>query len=134
MRICLIATELQGFGAYGGFGVLAHDIAVGLAARGLDVYVVTPRKQGQLPIDRVGDVTVVSYPSPPYTGLASVRPFAAVYSMLDADIYHSEEPSLGTYLAQIGCPHRKHVVTYQDPRTIEDWRQQWAPDILTPSD
>lgn len=127
MRVCLIATEYAGIGPYGGFGALTKQIAEGLARRGVDVCVAMSRKPDQKPIERRGDVTVVSYPSPLYVGLKAVQPFATVFRMLDADIYHSEEPWLGTRLAQMGAPHRKHMITFQDPRTIEDWRCHWAP-------
>jgi glycosyltransferase involved in cell wall biosynthesis len=134
LRVCLIATELQGRGAYGGFGVLTRDIALGLAARGAEVYVVTPRKAGQPPIERSDNVTIVSYPSPLYVGLKSVLPFAALYRTIDADVYHSEEPSLGTALAQAGAPHRKHLVTFQDPRNLQDWRVERAHEKLSAID
>jgi glycosyltransferase involved in cell wall biosynthesis len=131
LRVCLIATELPGFGAYGGFGVLTHDIAVGLAARGVEVYIAMPRKDGQKPIETIDGITVVSYPSGLYTGLRDILPFAGLYRMINADVYHSQEPSVATALAQIAEPNKKHVVTFQDPRTIIEWRKQWWPDRLT---
>jgi glycosyltransferase involved in cell wall biosynthesis len=39
----------------------------------------------------------------------------------NADIYHSQEPSMGTYLAQRAMPDRKHIMTFRDPRDLEDW-------------
>lgn len=127
LRICLIATEFPGFGPYGGFGVLTRDIALGLAARGLEVFIAMPKKNDQKPVERVDGLTILSYPTQLYVGLRQAIPFAGLYKMIDADIYHSQEPSLGTALAQISAPNKKHVVTFQDPRTIEDWRKQWAP-------
>jgi len=126
IRICLIATEYKGIGAYGGFGVLTFDIATGLAAQGIDVYVAMERKKGQAPIERMGDVTIVSYPTPLYAGIKFALPYAGIYRMIDADIYHSEEPSLATALAQIACPQKKHLVTFQDPRNLHDWTVEWA--------
>lgn len=120
MRVCLIATELAGIGSYGGFGVLTREIAVGLRKSGLEVYITMPRRPGQKPIEQIDGLTVVSYPSGLYTGLKAALPFTSVYKMIDADIYHSQEPSLGTCLAQIGAPNKKHVVTFQDPRTFEE--------------
>ena len=131
MRVCLIATELAGIGSYGGFGVLVREIAVGLRGKGLEVYIAMPRKPGQKPIEQVDGLTVVSYPIGLYTGLKAALPFAGVYKMIDADVYHSQEPSLGTGLAEIAAPDKKHLVTFQDPRTIEDWRRQWAPRQLS---
>jgi glycosyltransferase involved in cell wall biosynthesis len=106
--------------------VLTRDIAVGLARAGLEVYIAMPRKDGQNPVEHFDRITVVSYPSGLYFGLRDAVPFSAIYRMIDADVYHSQEPSLGTTLAQIGEPRKKHVVTFQDPRSIEDWRKQWA--------
>lgn len=126
LRICLIATELQGFGPYGGFGVLTYDLARGFAARGAEVYVTMPRRDGQAPVERLGAVNVVSYKSPLYVGLGRARPYAGLYRALDADIYHSQEPSLGTALAQIGAPAKRHLVTFQDPRDLRDWSVEWA--------
>jgi glycosyltransferase involved in cell wall biosynthesis len=126
MRVCLIATELRGFGAHGGFGAVTWEIASGLAARGTEVYIAMPRKEGQKPVETVGPVTVLSYPSPLYTGLRKVVAFAGVYRMIDADIFHSQEPSLGTALARMGAPERKHIVTFRAPRDLEDWKLQWG--------
>ncbi|NMC34774.1 MAG: glycosyltransferase family 4 protein [Veillonellaceae bacterium] len=125
----MIATELRGFGPFGGFGVLTHEIALGLRDRGLEVSVVVPRQDGQRPVELVDGLIVYSYPSPLYSGLHLVRIYKTVYRLVDADIYHSEEPSLGTALAQLGAPDRKHIVTFQDPRTIQDWRKQWMPSL-----
>jgi glycosyltransferase involved in cell wall biosynthesis len=127
MRVCLIATEYQGIDSFGGFGVGTRQIAEGLAGRGIETFVAMPRKRGQRPIEHLGDVTIISYPSSRYIGLMRARPFAAIYRMIDADVYHSQEPTLGTRLAQIGAPRKKHVVTIRDPRTLDDWRKQWSP-------
>jgi glycosyltransferase involved in cell wall biosynthesis len=127
LRVCLIATEFQGIGSYGGFGVLTHDIAMGLLSRGVDVYVAMPRKEGQSPVEVVNGLKIISYPSGLYTGLRSVTDFAGVFRAIDADVYHSQEPSIGSRLAQLAAPGKKHIVTFQDPRNLEDWRKQWAP-------
>ena len=127
MRICLVATEIAGIGSYGGFGVLTLDLARGLAGRGCDVSVVVPRQKGQLPLEHVSAVPVFSLPCSPYSGFATAKKYASVFSMLDADVYHSQEPSIGTRLAQIGAPNAAHMITIQDPRELEDWRRQWAP-------
>ena len=131
MRICLVATEYRGIGAFGGFGVLTHDLATGLVARGHEVYVAMPRKSGQKPIEHLNGVTVVSYPSPLYVGISSVLSYTGLYKTIDADVYHSQEPSTGTRLAQIAEPHKKHIVTFQDPRDLADWRLEWAPRKLS---
>ncbi len=127
MRICFLATELAGIGAYGGFGVLTRDLACALAQRGLEVYVVMPRKPGQRPVEMLDGVTVLSFPCPLYGDLKSVLPYGGVLKAIDAQLYHSEEPSILTRLAEIVEPAKKHLVTFQDPRNLEDWRKQWAP-------
>ena len=45
---------------------------------------------------------------------ASVRQSAA-------DIFHSQDPTLLTYLAQRLHPRRTHLVTSRDPRDLKDW-------------
>ena len=51
-----------------------------------------------------------------FPGFDPRRPFSALelFRQADADIYHSQEPSFGTYLAQRAMPDRKHVVTFRD--------------------
>jgi len=128
MRVCLIATELAGYSrSYGGFGVVTRDIAKGLADRGLEVYVVVCRQPGQKPIEVDKDgFTVISCPLPLYTGIGRVKRFKSIFELIDADIYHSEEPSVGTSLAIEAVPHKKHIITFQDPRTIEDRKIDWG--------
>ena len=41
----------------------------------------------------------------------------------DADVYHTQEPNLGTWIASRALPDRLHVVTARDPRSWSDW---WA--------
>jgi glycosyltransferase involved in cell wall biosynthesis len=77
-------------------------------------------------------ITIVSYPSPLYVGLRRALPYAGVFRMIDADIYHSEEPSLGTAVAQRAVPGKKHIVTFQDPRELDDWKQEWAGRRISP--
>jgi glycosyltransferase involved in cell wall biosynthesis len=104
---------------------------MGLAGRGSQVFVVTPRKTGQKPIEQVDGITLLSYPSPTYVGLRHARPYAGLYRAIDADVYHSQEPSIGTAVAQIGEPKKIHIVTFQDPRDFEGWRVERAAESLT---
>jgi glycosyltransferase involved in cell wall biosynthesis len=55
-----------------------------------------------------------------------------LYRLADADIYHSQEPSLGTYLAMHAMPQRKHIVTFRDPRLGSDWRTEFRLPTLNP--
>jgi glycosyltransferase involved in cell wall biosynthesis len=49
-----------------------------------------------------------------------------IYQEVDADIYHSQEPSLGSYLAMKAKPERKHIVTFNDPRNFKDWITEFS--------
>lgn len=51
----------------------------------------------------------------PFTG--------SLYRRCEADVYHSEEPSWGSQVALKAMPHRRHMVTSQNPKTKEDWRR-----------
>ena len=126
MRVCLIATEIFAHGIYGGFGALTRKIAQGLASKGVEVYVVMPRYPNQKPVEVIDNFTVISYPGPGhYIGMRESMRYKSIFELIDADIYHSEEPSIGTCLAQKSVPQKKHVVTFQDPRTLEDWKKEW---------
>ena len=125
MRICLVTTEYFSHGIFGGIGAMARQKATALARRGVEVYVVTPRKKGQKPIEVMDGVTVLSYPGQLYTGLQSSRRYSAIFRAIDADIYHTEEPCMGTRLAWEGAPKKKHSVTVIDPRTLTERRKEW---------
>jgi len=132
MRICLIATEIFAHGVYGGFGALTRKIARGLSNKGIEeVYIVMPRYPNQKPVEVIDNFTVVSYPgSGHYRGIRNSMRYKSIFELIDADVYHSEEPSAGTYLAQKSVPQKKHIVTFQDPRTLEDWKEEWQAEGL----
>lgn len=115
MRVCLISVEIFAWGKYGGFGRATRLIGRELAKRGVDVYAIVPRRADQRPVENLDGIQVLSYP--PQKWLSSV----ALYKEVNADIYHSMEPSLGTFLAQKASPTAKHLVTFRDPRDIHDW-------------
>ena len=50
---------------------------------------------------------------------------ASFYNKINADIYHSCEPSFGTYLAKKYVPDAKHIATIRDPRNAHDWYLEW---------
>jgi glycosyltransferase involved in cell wall biosynthesis len=129
MRICYIVAEYAGIDRWGGFGELTREIAEAMARRGHEVYVVMPRKPNQKPIAQMEGVTVVAVRVPTYRGFGQAKHYAGVLRAIDADVYHSEDPTVLTRVAQHAAPHRKHLVTFQDPRTIEDWRKQWVPRV-----
>lgn len=115
MRICLICVEIFAWGKYGGFGRTTRLLGRELTRRGHEVFAVVPRRDGQRPVETLDGITVLSFPpSQPWES-------RELYRRCDADIYHSEEPSLGTFFAQWACPGKKHVITFRDPHTFGDW-------------
>ena len=115
MKICLISVEIFAWGKYGGFGRSTRMIGRELARRGVEVTAVVPRRADQKPVEVLDGIRVL--------GFDSRRPFSALklFREVDADIYHSQEPSFGTYLAKRAMPDRKHVVTFRDTRDLHDW-------------
>jgi glycosyltransferase involved in cell wall biosynthesis len=115
MRICLISVEIFAWGKYGGFGRSTRMIGSELAKRGIEVIAVVPRRAAQKPVEDLDGIRVLGFePRQPFSALKLFRE-------ADADIYHSQEPSFGTYLAQRAMPDRKHVVTFRDTRNLHDW-------------
>ena len=115
MRVCFAVSEFFRWGKYGGYGSSTRILAAELVKRGVDVSVVTPRRKGQPVSELVDGVKVNAFPP------ASLRSQLNLYRVCDADIYHSQEPSLGTHLAMTARPDRVHVVTCRDTRLLSDW-------------
>jgi len=115
MKICLISVEIFAWGKYGGFGRSTRMIGKELVKRGVDVTAIVPRRTGQKPEELLDGIHVL--------GFESHRPLSAMdlIQETNADIYHSQEPSFGTFLAQHTMPDRKHVVTFRDTRDMKDW-------------
>ena len=115
-HVCLISTEILGWGKAGGYGFVVRMMGTELVKRGYRVTAVIPQ-----PRDVVGSgalldgIEVRSYPR------LSFSRGVALFREADADIYHSHEPSLGGWLAMRAMPHSKHLVTSQDPRLLRDW-------------
>jgi glycosyltransferase involved in cell wall biosynthesis len=115
MKVCFLVSEFFGWGKYGGYGSATRVVTSELARRGLDVTVVTPGRGKQPESEVVDGVRVLSYP--PHS-------LGTQYRLLrecGAEIYHSQEPSLGTWLAMKAAPQRVHVVTCRDTRLYADW-------------
>ncbi|HXF85206.1 MAG TPA: glycosyltransferase family 4 protein [Anaerolineales bacterium] len=115
MKICLISVEIFAWGKYGGFGRSTRMIGRELVKRGIEVTAIVPRRDGQKPIEILDGIRVLGFE--PYSPLSAIK----LAREADADIYHSQEPSFGTYLAQWAMPHRKHIITFRDTRNIRDW-------------
>lgn len=115
MKICLICVEIFAWGKYGGFGRSTRMIGRELVKRGHEVVAVVPRRGSQKPMELLDGIKVLGYEH--HNPFSSIR----LYRQADADIYHSEEPSFGTFLAQYAMPNRKHMITFRDTRTFHDW-------------
>ncbi|MDX1540699.1 MAG: glycosyltransferase family 4 protein, partial [Geminicoccaceae bacterium] len=120
MHICLISVEIFAWGKYGGFGRATRTIGRELVKRGYTVTAVVPRRSGQGAVEDLDGIRVLGFaPENPLSAIACLRD-------ADADIYHSCEPSFTTWLAMRAMPGRKHMVTFRDPRDLNDWRMEFA--------
>ncbi len=115
MHICFVCVEIFAWGKFGGFGRATRTIGRELSRRGLQVSAIVPRRENQRPVEDLDGIRVLGFER------KKILSSSDLYKQVDADIYHSEEPSFGTYLAQKAMPHKKHVVTFRDTRTISDW-------------
>ena len=115
MHICLISVEIFAWGKYGGFGRATREIGRELCKRGIQVSAIVPRRAGQKEIEYLDGIKVFGfdYRKPPE--------LFRIFRECDADIFHSQEPSTGTYLAQRAHPDKKHIVTFRDTRLLTDW-------------
>ena len=115
MRVCLVGLEIFAWGKYGGYGRATRILGRELVRKGVTVYAVVPRRPDQKPVEELDGVTVLSFPVT-QPGAASV-----LLRRCNADLYHSQQPSFGTYLAMRAMPDRKHLITFRDPRSLGDW-------------
>jgi glycosyltransferase involved in cell wall biosynthesis len=115
MRICFICTEIFEWGKYGGFGRATRLIGRELVKRGIEVFAVIPRRNEQKEFEILDGIKVL--------GFHKSNPFYVrkLFRECNADIFHSEEPSLGTYLAIKEMPGKLHLVTSRDPKVLSDW-------------
>lgn len=123
MKICFICSEIFEWGKYGGFGRATRMLGRELAKRGHEVSAVVPLRGDQQPVEMLDGITVLGFPPNRFWEAGRLC------RQVDADIYHSQQPSLGTYLALQAMPHRKHIVTARDPKDTHDW---WL-EIRSPS-
>jgi glycosyltransferase involved in cell wall biosynthesis len=113
LRVCFIVGEIFHWGNYGGFGALTRTIGANLVKKGIEVYVLLlySTKEKHRAIETLDGMTVISLPS---------RRNHTLYKACDADIYHSEDASSGSYFAKKAMPDRKHIITFQDPMYFEE--------------
>src|SRR5919206_4700925 len=97
MKVCFIVSEFFGWGKYGGYGSATRVLAAELVRRGVAVTVVTPARGGQPAREEIDGVAVLSYPA------HKIRSQLQLLRDVRADIYHSQEPSLGTWLARVAA-------------------------------
>ncbi|MCW4049667.1 MAG: glycosyltransferase family 4 protein [Candidatus Bathyarchaeota archaeon] len=113
--VCLISLELFHWGKYGGIGKATRDIGRELSDRGVDVSAVVPRGENQEYIEELDGIKVYSHPIHLY-------PLSGwIFRRINADIYHSQEPSWGTKIAMDELKYKAHVATCQNPKTETDW-------------
>jgi glycosyltransferase involved in cell wall biosynthesis len=116
--VCLIAVEIFAWGKYGGFGRATRIIGRELVNRGITVSAVVPRRADQPPIANLDGMAVHGLT------LTDLLGGGHAYQRIGADIFHSQEPSFGTYLAARAQPMARHVVTFRDPRDATDWKTE----------
>ncbi len=112
MHLCFVCVELFGLGSLGGFGRATRMIGRELVKRGHRVTVVT--RQSPLSQERRQDFMLEGMRVRLYSPR---RPLSsiALYRDCDADLYHSQDASLGTLLAMLAMPRAKHLITFRAP-------------------
>lgn len=116
MKVCLISNQIAAWGKIGGFGTATRALGRGLVKRGLEVHAVVVRRQkhGQRKVENLDGITV--------HGMSAAETLFSgkIFKEIDADIFHSQEPTLPSHLAQKTMPDRVHIVTCRDPRGCGD--------------
>jgi len=127
VRVCFVTSEIFAFGVYGGFGKLTRDLANGLIEKNVEVIVLTRTlSKEQRAIEILdGKLPVIKLPRV-ISRIGSILPFSKtklLYKLPDGDIYHSEAALIDGWLAMKHNPKKKHIITFQDPRTFEEhWK------------
>jgi glycosyltransferase involved in cell wall biosynthesis len=119
MKVCIVCGQIAGFGRIGGFGTMARKLAEALSAAGVETSVCVLRTAQLKVRQAIGNIPVVA-PHPAAFFLGS-----RIFRDIQADIYHSQEPTLGSYRMRQAHPDAKHVVTCIDPRDGEDWAEEF---------
>ena len=115
IRICLVCSEIFAWGKYGGYGRSTRMLGRELVKRGVEVVAVVPRRPGQQPVESLDGMRVLSFA--PH----SLREAQDCYAQAACDIYHSQEATLGSYLAQRAAPGARHVISFRDQKLWRDW-------------
>lgn len=119
MKICFICMEIFAWNKYGGFGKATRMIGRELVKNGIEVFAVVPRRKDQKEFEILDGIKVFGFPN--------YNPFLAkkIFNNINADVYHSEEPSFSTYLAMKEMPTKIHLVTSRDTRFFKDWVREF---------
>ena len=128
MRVCFVSPEVFAWGYHGGFGFLTRTLGRELARRGVETYVVTVRRGDQGEVEELDGFTVLGYP--PRKGRTGIfRPLLSRidsiehYRKADCEIYHSQAVGYSTLAAQRAMPEGLHLITFQDPYDLDEWRK-----------
>lgn len=120
LHICLISVEIFAWGKFGGYGKATRILGRELVKRGYKVSALVPRRGVQNRVEFLDGITVYGY------DFRKPLEMLRIFKGCDADIYHSQEPNLGTYLAQRFHPDKKHLVTFRDTHLLSDWAIEFA--------
>lgn len=115
--VCFLALEYFGWGKYGGIGRATRNIAEGLAQRGINTHVIVPKGVDQDTIVIENGVMIHSFK------LGRYHSIRKIIREIDADIYHSQDPTPSTVLGMMEKPVSKHIMTCQNPKNMEDWKK-----------
>jgi glycosyltransferase involved in cell wall biosynthesis len=118
-KICLISVEIFAWGKYGGYGKSTRIIGRELVRRGYEVFAIVPQRAGQEKEEDLDGITVLSYKP------SEILSVGAICKKINADIYHSCEPSIVTWMAMKAVPGAVHLITCQDPKGFDEWVQEF---------
>lgn len=94
---------------------MSRKLAESLAATGFHVSIIVPRRADQKQVEIINGVEVKSF------SVLNISEAIRLIRNCDADIFHSQDPTILTYFAQKLHPKRVHLVTCRDPRDAKDW-------------
>jgi glycosyltransferase involved in cell wall biosynthesis len=120
-HVCLLASEYFGLGTYGGFAAVTRTLAEALVEQNLRISVLLPKRKGQAATYEMNGVQIYTYS--PWSVLS-----AAKYKDINADIFHSIEPTMATFAAQQAQPRKQHVASFLNPYSAKDWRTSFFND------
>ena len=129
--VCILTSQYFGWGKIGGFGSMSRRLAEALAGAGVETSVIVPRRPGQPAHETVNGVSVHAFDP---LDIVSAR---RLLKESPAGLFHSQDPTFLTLLAQITRRDARHVVTCRDPRDTADWLNEfrhatWGRRLRTP--